>query len=132
MVLEGRSKTQRGRRNAISVNIGHILQLQHPSGEPQSVHWDIGIDPEGAEAASGGSGDQLAPCRCADHPRTLPELPCIAPPLDEEQCHDTQNGPQSRNSPEDGQTPSEAVEGLLAAFDGLQAHVGISRGVWVG
>ena len=31
MVLEGRVKTQRGSQNAILVNIGHILQLQHPS-----------------------------------------------------------------------------------------------------
>ena len=31
MVLEGRVKTQRGGQNAILVDIGHILQLQHPS-----------------------------------------------------------------------------------------------------
>jgi hypothetical protein len=30
MILEGRFETQRGDRNAISVNIGHILQLQRP------------------------------------------------------------------------------------------------------
>ena len=30
MVLKGRFNTQHGCRNAISVNIGHILQLQHP------------------------------------------------------------------------------------------------------
>ena len=34
MVLEGRVKTQRGGQNAILVNIGHILQLQHPSPNP--------------------------------------------------------------------------------------------------
>ena len=34
MVLEGRVKTQRGSQNAILVNIGHILQLQHPSPNP--------------------------------------------------------------------------------------------------
>ena len=53
----------------------------------------------------------------------LSEFPCITAPLDQKQRHDAQNGPQSRNPPEDGQTPSEAVEGLLAAFDGFQAHV---------
>jgi len=34
MVLEGRVKTQCGGQNAILVNIGHILQLQHPSPNP--------------------------------------------------------------------------------------------------
>ena len=100
-----------------------LLQLQQRPREPPSVHWDIGIDPEGAEAASGGSGDQFAPCRCAEHSRTLPERLCITASLDQEQRHDAQNGPQSRNPPEDGQTPSQTVEGLLATFDGLQAHI---------
>ena len=65
-------------------------------------------------------------------PQILPELPCIAASLDQERRHDVQNGPQSRNSPEDGQTPSEAIEGLMAAFAGFQAHARISWGVWVG
>ena len=46
MVLEGRGKTQRGGQNAILVDIGHILQLQHPSQSLSSA-LDACLLPEG-------------------------------------------------------------------------------------
>ena len=65
MVLEGRVKTQRGSQNAILVNIGHILQLQHPSHGPlmrqprrEGSHrgWRAHNTPLTGEAGSGLNG----------------------------------------------------------------------------
>ena len=76
-----------------------------PSRPSVRLFW--WIDPDTTEATAIAGGPDLAACCRAIGERVLPERPCIAASLDQEQRHDAQNGPQGGNSSKEGQTPSE-------------------------